>query len=93
MHISVLKREYETQPTHTHIHNHTRGNRVGIREIAGQKKQVIGIGGKDKLQKEELMTLANMLIEELESKTLSLTDLPDRAKVLFNEWPEAEDIQ
>ena len=53
---------------------------------------MIGIGGKDKLQKEELITLANMLIEELESKTLSLADLPDRAKMLVREWPEPEDM-
>ena len=53
---------------------------------------MIGIGGKDKLQKEELLTLANMLIDELESKTLSLADLPNRAKVLISEWPAAEDI-
>jgi hypothetical protein len=53
---------------------------------------VIGIGGKDKLQKEELITIANMLIDELESKTLSLADLPDRAKLLVSEWPAAEEI-
>ena len=92
MHISVLKREYKTQPTHTHIHNHTRGNRVGIRELTGAKKQVIGIPGKEKLQKEELLTIGNMLIEELENKTLSPTDLPDRGKVLVKEWPEPEDM-
>ena len=77
---------------HTHIHNHTRGNRVGIRELTGAKKQVIGIPGKEKLQKEELLTIGNMLIEELENKTLSLTDLPDRSKQLFNNWPEVEDV-
>jgi hypothetical protein len=79
--------------TDTHdIHNHTRGNRIGIREIHGKKKQLISFGGKDKLQKEELITIANMLIDELESKTLSLADLPDRAKLLVSEWPAPEEI-
>ena len=77
---------------HTRHYNHTRGNRVGIREISGKKKQVIGFGGKDKLQKEELITLANTLIDELENKTLSLEDLPDRAKVLISGWPEPEEV-
>jgi len=53
---------------------------------------VIGFGGKDKLQKEELITLANTLIDELESNTLSLEDLPNRAKLLISEWPAPEEI-
>ena len=77
---------------HTRHYNHTRGNRVGIREISGQKKQIIGFGGKDKLQKEELITIANAVINELETKTLSLEDLPDRVKLLIKEWPEADQV-
>ena len=77
---------------HTRHYNHTRGNRVGIREISGQKKQIIGFGGKEKLQKEELITIANTVIDELEKKTLSLENLPDRVKLLIKEWPEAEEI-
>ena len=56
------------------------------------KKQIIGFGGKDKLQKEELLTLAATLIDELENKTLSLDDLPGRAKLLISEWPVPEDV-
>ena len=77
---------------HTRHYNHTRGNRVGIRENFGQKKQIIGFGGKDKLQKEELITIANAVINELETKTLSLEDLPDRVKLLIKEWPEADQV-
>ena len=53
---------------------------------------MIGFGGKDKLRKEELITLANTLIDELENKTLSLEDLPDRAKLLISEWPATEEV-
>ena len=53
---------------------------------------MIGFGGKGKLRKEELITLANTLIDEPESKTLSLEDLPNRAKLLISEWPAAEEI-
>ena len=77
---------------HTRHYNHTRGNRVGIREIFGLKKQIIGFGGKDKLQKEELITIANTVIDELEDKTLSLANLQDRVRLLIEEWPEAEQI-
>ena len=83
-----MKRNRHTRHTYSHARQqswHPRNR--------WQEKQVVGIGGKDKLQKEELISLANMLIDELESKTLSLADLPHRAKVLISEWPEPEYVQ
>ena len=92
MHISVLKREYESQPTHTTYIITREATGLASEKSMARKKQLISFGGKDKLQKEELITIANMLIDELESKTLSLADLPDRAKLLVSEWPAPEEI-
>ena len=78
--------------THTRHYNHTRGNRVGIREINGLKKQIVQVSGKDKLCKGELLIIANRVIEELDAKTLSLVNLADRVKKLISTFPEAEDI-
>ena len=78
--------------THTRHYNHTRGNRVGIRQINGLKKQIVQVSGKDKLCKGELLIIANKVIEELDAKTLSLANLADRVKNLIETFPEAEDI-
>ena len=77
---------------HTRHYNHTRGNRVGIKELFGGKKQIIGFGGKEELKKEELLSVANTIIEKLEKNTLSLENVRGHAKLLIDDWKEAEDI-
>ena len=73
---------------HTRQYNHTRGNRIGIREISGLKKQIIGFNGKGKLDKTQLLDIATIVIDELDKKTLSLTDLRGRIEFLI----EGEDV-
>ena len=77
---------------HTRHYNHTRGNRVGIRELFGEKKQIIGLIGKDKLKKEDLMSIANTSIEELEKNNISLENVRGHAKLLIEKWHKAQDI-
>jgi len=74
---------------HTRQHNHTRGNRVGIREISGEKKQIIGFNGKGKLVKDQLLDIGKKVIGELENNTLSFKDLRVRIELLID---EGEDI-
>jgi hypothetical protein len=48
--------------------SHLRGNRIGIRELSGDKKQLFSFGGLScKLDKEGLWMITTKILEDLES--------------------------